>query len=173
MVTAKNDRAKYFAHMRESVRPQAQKNIELYRQFCNEISDDAIEPAMDRSWLSSVTDGTASYQSYCHSPLWNLITQEVLLRDQHQCALCHRDAKVVHHRSYGFAVMAGLDDDQLISLCNACHHYIHFHKHSKITQRKWDKRYRKLERFYQRKRYKRKCKQWMKNIFSLLIPRSN
>lgn len=39
---------------------------------------------------------------------------------------CSVRARAVHHRSYRQDVLEGTADDQLVAICSACHHYIHF-----------------------------------------------
>lgn len=67
------------------------------------------------------------YQSeYLNSSLWKKIRKRILLRDGKKCVFCGGVAKAVHHRSYSREVLEGLADDQLVSLCDPCHEYIHF-----------------------------------------------
>jgi len=146
-----NARAEALAKMREPFREQAQKSMELYREFGGTAPDDAIETGINALWLQSVTDGSESYKTYLVSPLWRVITQDVLLRDGHMCAACRRDAEVLHHRSYRYEVMAGLDDERLISLCKPCHNYIHFHESKKIPKERWEKRLRDLQKLFIKK----------------------
>jgi len=141
-----NKRAALLDNMREPFRTPAEKNAALYREFGGVTPDDAVQNGMNVLWLQSVTDGSESYQTYLVSPLWQLISSDVLLRDGHRCAACGRDAEVVHHRSYGYEAMAGLDDSKLISLCNSCHRAVHFDQAQKTPKEKWDKRLGNLRR---------------------------
>ena len=138
--------------MREPFREQAKRNIALYQELCGETPDDALENGINALWLQSVTDGSESYKTYLVSPLWNAISRDIFLRDGHRCGVCRREAEVVHHRSYDYEAMAGLDDSPLISLCSPCHHYIHFDQLEKTPKAAWDKRLRALQKSFVRKR---------------------
>ena len=65
-------------------------------------------------------------EEYLPSKLWKRIRRRVLKRDNKTCTYCGGGATVVHHRSYERDVMEGKADHMLVSLCNACHDYIHF-----------------------------------------------
>jgi hypothetical protein len=67
------------------------------------------------------------YQTeYLKSTLWRKIKERILARDKKQCVYCGGVAEVVHHRSYSREVLEGNADLMLVSLCNACHDFIHF-----------------------------------------------
>ncbi len=67
------------------------------------------------------------YQSeYLASSLWRRIKRRVLNRDAHTCQLCGGRGTVVHHRSYAREVMEGKDDALLTTVCDHCHHRVHF-----------------------------------------------
>ena len=141
------DRHALLAEMQEPFRGQARENLALYQELCGAMPDDAaLENGMKLLWLHSVTDGGESYTFYLVSPLWKRISQEVLLRDGHACAACAREAEVVHHRSYAYEVMAGLDDSRLVSLCNPCHRHIHFDGLRKTMPSVWEKRLKALQK---------------------------
>jgi hypothetical protein len=158
MPELKNDRASLLNKMREEFREQAEKNLALYREFYGGTPDDAAQKGMNILWLQSVTDGNELSKTYYVSPLWQTICKDVLLRDGFMCMACHRDAEVVHHRSYGYVAMAGLDDSKLISLCKPCHHYIHFHHARKTVKSEWEGRLRWLQKFFAQKRRKREVR---------------
>jgi hypothetical protein len=69
---------------------------------------------------------TADYAEYLKSPLWRKIKRRVLKRDGKACRRCGGKATRVHHRSYTDEVLAGNDDEQLASICEGCHNFIHF-----------------------------------------------
>jgi hypothetical protein len=69
---------------------------------------------------------SADYADYLKSPLWRKIKRRVLKRDGNSCRRCGAKAKRVHHRSYDDEVLAGNDDEQLSSICEGCHNFIHF-----------------------------------------------
>ena len=64
-------------------------------------------------------------EEYLTSKLWQKIRRRVLKRDKKTCAFCRGNATVVHHRSYERDVLEGNADHMLVSLCRACHDYIH------------------------------------------------
>ncbi len=68
----------------------------------------------------------ADYADYLKSPLWRKIKRRVLKRDGETCRRCGGKATRVHHRSYTDEVLAGNDDEQLASICEGCHNFIHF-----------------------------------------------
>ena len=68
----------------------------------------------------------ADYADYLKSPLWQKIKRRVLKRDGKTCRRCGGKATRVHHRSYTDKVLAGNDDEQLASICEGCHNFIHF-----------------------------------------------
>lgn len=63
---------------------------------------------------------------YLHTKLWKRIKRRVLKRDSHQCRCCRGKATIVHHRGYARDVLAGMNDEQLASICEGCHNFIHF-----------------------------------------------
>jgi hypothetical protein len=69
----------------------------------------------------------AWYEKYRRRKLWaKIIVPRVLERDGGLCRRCGCKAEIVHHKSYASEVMRGKMDDQLISVCQACHKIIHF-----------------------------------------------
>jgi 5-methylcytosine-specific restriction endonuclease McrA len=67
------------------------------------------------------------YQTeYLDSSLWRRIRKRVLTRDGKKCVFCDGAAQTVHHRSYDRNVLEGKADQVLVSLCDACHNFIHF-----------------------------------------------
>ncbi len=66
------------------------------------------------------------YAEYLQSPLWKLIRERVLIRDDWECQMCGKQADVVHHKSYKPEVLAGKKDSELVSLCFGCHNDIEF-----------------------------------------------
>ncbi|MDR7334307.1 hypothetical protein [Roseateles asaccharophilus] len=67
-----------------------------------------------------------SYPAYLQSPEWGEIRRRVLKRDGSLCRLCLAKAQCVHHISYDEPVIIGERDEDLISLCDACHASIEF-----------------------------------------------
>ncbi len=65
------------------------------------------------------------YEDYRKSPLWRKIKRRVLKRDGKVCRRCGGKATLVHHRSYTDEVLAGNNDEQLASICEGCHNFIH------------------------------------------------
>lgn len=66
------------------------------------------------------------YYIYLESELWKTIRRRVLEHDKFVCQICRCKATVVHHKSYEHVVLAGLRDEELVSLCHDCHHRIEF-----------------------------------------------
>lgn len=66
------------------------------------------------------------YERYLQSPFWRQIRKRILSRDNKTCAICRKEANVVHHKSYSKEVMDGINDSELISLCTGCHERIEF-----------------------------------------------
>lgn len=65
------------------------------------------------------------YARYLESALWLEIRSRVLRRDGHLCRVCGEGADAVHHRDYSPRTMSGQCLDRLLSLCSACHDFIH------------------------------------------------
>jgi hypothetical protein len=64
------------------------------------------------------------YEDYRRRKEWRRFNRRVLKRDG-GCAGAAGKATIVH-RSYGSDVMAGNNDEQLVSVCDGCHTVIHF-----------------------------------------------
>ena len=64
------------------------------------------------------------YNKYLKSDYWQDIREQILKRDNYTCKLCNSENNLhVHHQSYEFLGNENLDE--LITLCNKCHFYIH------------------------------------------------
>lgn len=63
---------------------------------------------------------------YLRRKLWKVIKARVLERDAHKCVRCGGKASIVHHRTYDQAVLDGLADEWLKSLCDGCHTVVHY-----------------------------------------------
>lgn len=70
--------------------------------------------------------GYTSYENYLSRVLWKRIRERILVRDKFTCKKCSGRARVVHHRSYTLEVFKGEDDEELVSVCDGCHHVIEF-----------------------------------------------
>jgi len=70
--------------------------------------------------------GYKSYENYLSRVLWKRIRKRVLERDRFTCKRCNGRAAIVHHRSYTLEVLKGENDEQLVSLCEGCHHVIEY-----------------------------------------------
>lgn len=66
------------------------------------------------------------YELYLRRKLWKTIKARVLERDAHKCVRCGGKADIVHHRTYDQAVLDGLADEWLKSLCDGCHTVVHY-----------------------------------------------
>jgi hypothetical protein len=62
---------------------------------------------------------------YLTTKEWAKIKRRIMKRDAKLCRRCGGKGTTVHHRSYGDDVMQGLNDDQLASVCEGCHTFIH------------------------------------------------
>ncbi|MEJ0046203.1 MAG: HNH endonuclease signature motif containing protein [Rhodospirillales bacterium] len=71
-----------------------------------------------------------NYNAYLRGKKWRTIRERILARDGNECCICpppmSAPATEVHHRSYHPLVLKGVADEQLISLCRACHRYVEF-----------------------------------------------
>ncbi len=67
---------------------------------------------------------------YLKTKHWAKIRRRIIKRDGKVCrrcgGRCGGSAAAIHHRSYSDRVMQGLDDEQLVLLCDGCHTVIHF-----------------------------------------------
>ena len=71
------------------------------------------------------------YAKYLASAEWREIRSTVL-SDRPVCELCGDRAIQVHHDSYHAAVIAGLMNDALVSICCTCHYGIEFNGKTKL-----------------------------------------
>ena len=70
--------------------------------------------------------GFRDNEDYRASNLWKRIKRRILKRDSDLCKCCGGKATIVHHRSYALQVLEGKDDEQLASICEGCHDFIHW-----------------------------------------------
>lgn len=88
-------------------------------------------------------------EAFYVSKAWRRKKKAILRRDHYQCQLCKRygrltEAKIVHHKlELAEYPELALDDDNLISVCAACHNKLHDEKGAKAH-----KRFRKREDLY-------------------------
>ncbi len=88
-----------------------------------------------------------SKQSFYKSRAWELCRAKVLTRDNHLCQECMKvkrltPASTVHHIIHLLDDWSKrLDEDNLISVCAACHNRLHPEKHDK---RKYNQKKRKI-----------------------------
>ncbi|SDZ19109.1 HNH endonuclease [Tindallia californiensis] len=102
---------------------------------------------MQERYLQAIRNGNTSY--FYKSKTWQKKRKQILLRDHNECQMCKSKGKVsiadhVHHIKHLTARPdLGLDDDNLIGLCAACHNYEHPEKlwqpdiKKYITEEKW------------------------------------
>src|SRR5579864_6658801 len=64
--------------------------------------------------------GYASYQEYLKSDEWRAIRNAKLEKNP-LCLICNNTASQVHHLSYDFSALLGLNRLGLVTLCDACH----------------------------------------------------
>ena len=89
-------------------------------------------------------------EAFYVSKAWRRKKKAILRRDHYQCQLCKRygrltEAKIVHHKlELAEYPELALDDDNLISVCRACHNKLHPEKaeaRNKYRYRKHEDRY--------------------------------
>ncbi len=78
------------------------------------------------STIAIIWGAPPDYEKYLRRVLWKTIKARVLERDGHQCVRCGGKASIVHHRTYDQAVLDGLADDWLKTLCEGCHEVVHY-----------------------------------------------
>ena len=86
--------------------------------------------------------------AFYESAKWKAKRKQILRRDRYQCQLCRRygklsEAKIVHHKleleEYPELAWA---DDNLISVCKACHNKLHDEKGTRsIAERAYGRKY--------------------------------
>jgi hypothetical protein len=67
----------------------------------------------------ATTYRTAEYTHYLNSEAWKARRAQILARDGYMCRRCHGIAREVHHLTY--ERLGRERDDDLESLCSACH----------------------------------------------------
>ena len=68
-----------------------------------------------------------NYDEYLESDLWREIRQSKLAVDPN-CECCGHSAEQVHHISYAYKIMAGVENKCLVSVCRDCHVILEFTK---------------------------------------------
>ncbi len=66
------------------------------------------------------------YADYLQSPVWFIIRNIVLYRDNFTLTVCRAPATEVHHISYEIDVLYGKELDPIVSVCERCHRRIEF-----------------------------------------------
>jgi len=67
------------------------------------------------------------------------IRRRIQKRDNMTCRCCSGPGSTVHHRSYDEDVIRGENDDKLATVCDGCHHNIHFLADgTKRPENEWD-----------------------------------
>jgi 5-methylcytosine-specific restriction endonuclease McrA len=107
-----------------------------------DLSDCEWRGPYPAEWTKHLRWKWKSYEHYRRSALWRDIKARVMARDNHQCQRCGGKPVYneygepdffleVHHRSYLLEVMHGFNDYYLVTLCEGCHHQVHFDKQSR------------------------------------------
>lgn len=84
-------------------------------------------------------------EAFYVSKAWRRKKKAILRRDHYQCQLCKRygrltEAKIVHHKlELAEYPELALDDDNLISVCRACHNKLHPEKAEARNKYKYGK----------------------------------
>lgn len=84
-------------------------------------------------------------EKFYTSAKWRRKQKAILRRDHYQCQLCKRygritEAKIVHHKlELAEYPELAFDDDNLVSVCQACHNKLHDEKGKKSQQQRWRK----------------------------------
>ncbi|HSW15063.1 MAG TPA: hypothetical protein VLI06_19605 [Solimonas sp.] len=131
MEAAKKERGRKKKEEREAAaRKKAQEDEEARECFTRMrailAKDGVVHSVPADDWPAIDPHFSMSHSEYLRSPLWRRIRRRVMKRDSSQCQLCLRRADVVHHISYEYQVIVGKRDDDLVSLCNACHEALEF-----------------------------------------------
>ena len=84
---------------------------------------------MNKKLLNYIKQG--QYIKFYQSPEWRAKRKEIMRRDNDECQHCKRQGKYsrgecVHHiKHLKDYPLLGLDNDNLVTLCNACHNIEH------------------------------------------------
>lgn len=84
---------------------------------------------MNKKLLGYIKQGL--YIKFYRSPEWRAKRKEIMRRDNNECQHCKRQGKFspgecVHHiKHLKDHPLLGLDNDNLVTLCNACHNVEH------------------------------------------------
>ena len=94
---------------------------------------------MDEILLQAIKSGNV--RKFYKSTVWKNKREQILKRDNYECQRCKRKgefspAEVVHHKKHlrEFPELA-LSDDNLESLCGACHNEVHPEKGFTVNQK--------------------------------------
>jgi 5-methylcytosine-specific restriction endonuclease McrA len=67
------------------------------------------------------------YKVFLRSRYWRVVRELILDRDNFQCVKCSsRNRLEVHHLTYEHHYHEHLHQDDMITVCDKCHHSIHF-----------------------------------------------
>ena len=64
------------------------------------------------------------YKSYTKSEHWKILNEQAQEVYDNKCALCSKDGRVIHHRSYEHLGEEKIIRD-IVLLCNRCHNLFH------------------------------------------------
>jgi hypothetical protein len=70
--------------------------------------------------------GYESYRAYLDSDLWWSIKAQAFIFHGKACKLCRVEAVTLHHLGYGRDTLLGESLDQIVPLCDSCHHKVEF-----------------------------------------------
>lgn len=80
--------------------------------------------ASRNSYLKNM--GFASYADYLKSDLWKDIKSRVFEEKGRDCLICMKPASVLHHLRYHYDDLQGKTLENIVPLCNGCHHDCEF-----------------------------------------------
>ena len=89
------------------------------------LTPDEIAKLFERLDKAPKVESRTTDRDYYESPLWKRIRLRVLKRDNRICKRCGGEATLVHHRNYDQETLQGRADENLVSLCEGCHNFIH------------------------------------------------
>jgi hypothetical protein len=78
-------------------------------------------------WITSsdINKWQMRYKQYLLTDLWASKRKKCLEKFKGHCALCNKEARTAHHRTYDFFYFGEETESDLTALCNGCHHFYH------------------------------------------------
>lgn len=109
------------------IRERRRKELELKKQKAKERSPKKRKKRKKRRRNDKYPKcPKMSYEKFLQSVYWKKVRKIILKRDNHMCRICQsKDNLAVHHTTYKHHLDEMNHLDNLMTMCNGCHHEFH------------------------------------------------